>query len=207
MLFHSFSKGSALSLLFASHTIAQNCVLTLPANPLTAQGLMTPYTVTGCDQRQFACMGSFAEAVIYDPATASITAYHPLVVNQGDVAGKDFLPPANVTVPAGATVAIYFGSNALTLTLAGAGAASCTNGFDGSIFGQVASCGGENFMQVTQAAISAGTLVPPALGTATNGNNVGPCLVTRDFRMGMFLLSDKVLSLTNHSRSRYGPVG
>lgn len=148
MFSRSFSTGSALSLLFAGYAFAQNCVLTLPANPLTAQGLMTPYTVTGCDQRQFACMGSFAEAVIFDPNANAITAYHPLIVNQGDVAGTDFLPPANVTIPAGATVAIYFGSNALTLTLTGPGATQCVNGFDGSIFGQVASCNGQQFMSV-----------------------------------------------------------
>lgn len=145
---HSFFKGSALSFLFAGYAYAQNCVITLPANPLTAQGLMTPYTMTGCNQLNFANEGCFAEAVIYDPAANAITAYHPLIVNAGMVAGKGFIPPANVTVPAGATVAIYFGSNALTLTLAGPGSTQCVNGFDGSIFGQVASCNGQEFMTV-----------------------------------------------------------
>jgi hypothetical protein len=145
---HSFFKGRALSLLFAGYAYAQNCVITLPANPLTAEGLMTPYTMTGCNQLDFMCEGCFAEAVIYDPATNSISAYHPLIVNEGMVAGKGFITPTNVTVPTGATVAIYFGSNALTLTLTGPGATECVNGFDGSIFGQVASCNGQEFMTV-----------------------------------------------------------
>lgn len=145
---HSFSKGSALYLLFAGYAYAQNCVITVPPNPLTAEGLMTPFTMTGCNQLDFMCEGSFAEAVIYDPATNSISAYHPLIVNAGMVEGVDFIAPSPVTVPTGATVAIYFGSNALTLTLTGSGASQCVNGFDGSIFGQVASCGGQEFMTV-----------------------------------------------------------
>jgi len=146
---HSFVQGSALSLLFTAATYAQNCVLTVPPNPLTAQGLATPYTVTGCNQRDFAAQGSFVEASIFDPATNSISVYHPLVVNQGDVAGKNFIAPVTPTVPAGSTVGIWFGSNGLTLTLTGSGAGRCVNGFGGSIFGQFAHCNGDVFMQVS----------------------------------------------------------
>lgn len=149
MLSHSFVKGGALSFLFAATAYAQNCVLTVPPNPLTAQGLATPYTVTGCNQRDFAAQGSFVEAAIFDPAANAISIYHPLVVNQGDVAGKNFIAPVTPTVPAGATVGIWFGSNGLTLTLTGSGAGQCVNGFGGSIFGQFAHCNGDVFMQVS----------------------------------------------------------
>lgn len=146
---HSFVQGGALSLLFAVVAYAQNCVLTVPPNPLTAQGLATPYTVSGCNQRDFSAQGSFVEAAIFDPATNSISIYHPLVVNQGDVAGKNFIAPVTPTVPAGSTVGIWFGSNAMTLTLTGSGAGQCVNGFGGSIFGQFAHCNGNGFMQVS----------------------------------------------------------
>jgi len=149
MIAHSFVRGSALSFLFAAVVYAQDCVLTVPANPLTAQGLATPYTVTGCNQRDFAAQASFVEAAIFDPAANTISIYHPLVVNKGDVAGKDFITPVTPTVPAGATVGIWFGSNAMTLTLNGPGSAQCVNGFGGSIFGQFAHCNGDVFMQVS----------------------------------------------------------
>jgi hypothetical protein len=71
------------------------------------------------------------------------------VVNKGDVAGKDFITPITPTVPAGSTVGIWFGSNAMTLTLTGMGAARCVNGLGGSIFGQFAHCNGDVFMQVS----------------------------------------------------------
>src|SRR6266480_5274118 len=83
---HFFVQGGALFLLFTIAAYAQNCVMTVPPNPLTAQGLATPFTVTGCNQRDFTAQGSFVEAAIFNPATNSISIYHPLVVNQGDVA-------------------------------------------------------------------------------------------------------------------------
>lgn len=41
------------SLAFAALSLAQDCTLTLPANPLSATGLATPFTLSGCDQTQF----------------------------------------------------------------------------------------------------------------------------------------------------------
>lgn len=52
--------------------------------------------------------------------------------------------------------------------------------------------------------------MPPALGTATNGNNVGPCLVTRDFRMVDMDQSDNVdtiyLLINNHVLAQATPA-
>src|ERR1700750_1010915 len=102
----------------AALIIAQNdCVLTVPPNPLSAQGLATPYQQTGCDQRMFADQASFVEAAIWDPATNTLSVYHPLVVNKGDVAGKNFIAPVAPTLPANAIVGIVFGTNGGTLTL------------------------------------------------------------------------------------------
>jgi hypothetical protein len=128
----------------ASLILAQNaCVLTVPPNPLSATGLATPYQQSGCDQRQFADQASFVEAGIWDPATNSFSLYHPLVVNQGDVAGKNFIAPVAPVLPANATVALWFGTNGGSLTLTGTGAqqAGCVNGLNQNgavnIFGQV----------------------------------------------------------------------
>ena len=149
MPLHSFIRGSALSFLFAAAAYAQNCVLTVPAEPLTATGLATPYTLSGCDQTNAAAEGCFVEAAIFDPTTNSISIYHPLVVNEGDVAGVNYITPVTPTLPSGAIVGIWFGSNAVTLTLSGPGASQCVNGFDGSIFGQIAYCNAEAFMKVS----------------------------------------------------------
>src|SRR5579862_9339136 len=107
------TKSPLLLLFLLSATLlrAQNCTLTVPPNPLTSTGLATPYRLSGCDQRQFATQGVFVEAAIYDPGTNKISIYNPLVVNQKDIEGKDFLTPENVTVPPGATVGVWFGAN------------------------------------------------------------------------------------------------
>ena len=103
----------------------------------------TPYQQTGCDQRQFADQASFVEAAIWDPATNSFSLYHPLVVNQGDAAGVNFVAPVVPVVPQNAVVAVWFGTNGGSLTLTGAGVqqGGCVNGLNQngveSIFGQV----------------------------------------------------------------------
>jgi hypothetical protein len=133
-----FSAGSYAFILssLASIAAAQNCMLAVPPNPLTATGLASVYQMSGCDQRNFTNEGAFVEAAIFDPATNTISIYHPLVVNQGDVSGKDFIPPVPATVPSGATVGLWFGSNAATLVLTG-DTTGCVNGLGNSLFGQV----------------------------------------------------------------------
>src|SRR5215469_9486197 len=61
---------------FLSHAAAtnQNCTLTVPDNPLSAQGLATPYQFVATDPAQGPCnesntaQSAFVQAVIYDPA-------------------------------------------------------------------------------------------------------------------------------------------
>ncbi|OJA15442.1 hypothetical protein AZE42_02214 [Rhizopogon vesiculosus] len=63
--------------------VRSQCTLKVPQNPLTAQGLATPYELTGCNQFDFADQGVFVEAAIIDPATGQIQIYNPLVINAG----------------------------------------------------------------------------------------------------------------------------
>ncbi|CEO97998.1 Uncharacterized protein PBTT_03625 [Plasmodiophora brassicae] len=175
---------TAVSILVLAMTLpgtqAQNCVLTVPANPLTAKGLATPYTMTGCDQA--ADTPSFVEAAVYDPATNSISIYHPLVINQGT---QPAAAPVVPKLPANAVVGIWFGTNGDTLTLTGAGvgAGKCVNGLQGSIFGQFAYCNAPAFFAAAK------NVKAPALGTDRNGKT---CPTTRDFTVVDMDQSDNV---------------
>ena len=73
---------TALSLASLGMSQTFNCQITIPPNPLTAQGLASVYKVTGCNQIDFSNQGSFVEASILDTDTGAIQIYHPLVVNQ-----------------------------------------------------------------------------------------------------------------------------
>ena len=130
------------------------------------------------------------EAAILDPATGAITIYNPLVINQDNaVAGVDFITPTVPTVPANAVVGIWFGSNALTITLTGS-TNGCVNGAPNSIFGQFAYCNAPAFFAAAQTAIAAGLLTIPAPGTSSvNGQ---ACPSTRDFRVVDMDQSDNV---------------
>jgi hypothetical protein len=83
-----------------------------------------------------------------------------------------------VTIPAHAAVAVWFGYNGDTLTLAGPGAGACVNGLPGSPFGQFAYCNAPAFFAAANTAIAGGKLTVPPLGTGTDGL---PCPTTRDF--------------------------
>ncbi|KAF8866483.1 hypothetical protein BDZ45DRAFT_273833 [Acephala macrosclerotiorum] len=190
-----FSSSVGLAaLLFACAEAAAvfNCVLTVPPNPLTATGLATPYKMTGCDQTQFAAQGSFVEATILDPATGALQVYNPLVINaNAAVAGTDFITPVVPTLPANAVVGIWFGTNAVTLTLTGA-TTGCVNGLSNSIFGQFAYCNGPEFFTAAQTAVSAGLLTIPPPGSSTKAATTQTCPTTRDFRVVDMDQSDNV---------------
>jgi hypothetical protein len=189
----STSKIGLAAVLLATLSHAQNCVITIPSNPLTAAGLATPYKMTGCNQIDFNNQGSFVEATILDPATGALQVYNPLIINQDqDVAGKDFITPLTPTLPANAVVGLWFGSNALTVTLAG-DTNGCVNGDGNSIFGQFAYCNAVQFFEAAQKAIAAGLLKVPPPGTITKGGTAGTvCPTTRDFRVVDMDQSDNV---------------
>jgi hypothetical protein len=191
-MFSTSTIGLA-AVLLATLSHAQNCVITIPSNPLTAAGLASPYKMTGCNQIDFGNQGSFVEATILDPATGALQVYNPLIINQDQaVAGKDFITPVTPTLPANAVVGIWFGSNGLTVTLAG-DTNGCVNGDGGSIFGQFAYCNAPQFFSAAQTAIAAGLLKVPSPGTIAKGNSVGTqCPTVRDFRVVDMDQSDNV---------------
>ncbi|TPX40466.1 hypothetical protein SeMB42_g05984 [Synchytrium endobioticum] len=176
----------------SARTLAQNCILTVPANPLTAAGLATPYQVSGAATCQQQTTPSFVEATILDPLTGALSIYNPLVINKGDTPG---IPPVVPNLPANAVVGIWFGTNAATITLAKSGGANsltqgnCVNGLGASIFGQFASCNGAQFFAAITKA-GAKIAVPP-LGTGLNGKT---CYTTRSFEVVDMDPSDNVVA-------------
>jgi hypothetical protein len=169
-----------------------NCQITVPPNPLTAEGLATPYKMTGCNQLDFSNQGSFVEAAILDTDTGAMQIYNPLVINQDqDVEGQDFIAPVVPTLPANNVVGIWFGSNANTITLTGS-TNGCVNGLPGSVFGQFAYCNTPAFFTAAQTAIAAGLLNVPPIGTSTKTTTTQPCPAVRDFRVVDMDQSDNV---------------
>jgi len=165
-----------------------NCTIIVPANALTAQGLATPYQLFAPDaaangpcNEANANQGAFVQATIYNPATGTFSVYSPLVIDQGT---QPAVVPTAPTLPANAVVGIWFGFNGTNLTLQGAGSANtlaqaqCTNGLNGSVFGQFAYCNAPNFFNSVNQGIARGLVKVPALGMATDGMT---CPTSRDF--------------------------
>ena len=165
-----------------ANAVNPDCTLVVPANPLTAQGLATPYQLTATHRRQGGCtetnvnQSAFVQATIIDPATGKLTVFNPLVVTEGT---KPAVAPVVPTLPAGAVVGIWFGFNGNNLTLRGdLAAASCVNGERNSVFGQFAACNATAFFTAANQAVAGKRLVIPPLGTGRDGKT---CLSTRDF--------------------------
>jgi len=180
----------------AAATVNGDCSIIVPANPLTAQGLATPYQLVATNPDNGPCneakkaQAAFVQGAIIDPATGAISIYNPLVIDKGtQPAAQPVLP----TLPQGAVVGIWFGSNGNNLTLIGTNgslkASNCVNGVNNSNFGQFAYCNGKAFFQAANQAIQAGKLVPPALGTGRDGMT---CPTVRDFGVVDMDQSDNV---------------
>ena len=90
--------------------------------------------------------------------------------------------PVVPQLPAGGVVALWFGFNGNNLTLKSSGNSlqdgKCVNGVRESIFTQFAYCNAPAFFVAANQAIQAGKLMPPALGTAKDGQS---CPTVRDF--------------------------
>ncbi len=180
----------------AGDNVNPDCTLIVPANPLSAQGLATPYQLTATDGDKGAChesngnQSAFVQAAIIDPATGKISIYEPLVVDRGK---KPAVQPVTPTLPQGAIVGIWFGYNGANLTLKSKNNSlhdgNCVNGLDDSVFGQFAYCNAAAFFNAANAAIQSGKLTVPALGTGKDGK---PCLTARDFALVDMDQSDNV---------------
>ncbi len=170
---------------FAQAAPNPNCSLIVPAAPLTAGGLATPYQLKATDPAMGPChelnpdQSAFVQAAVLDPATGKTSIYNPLVIDQFTAPAVQPVPPI---LPLNAVVGIWFGYNGDNLTLEPAVGAlqdySCVNGLPGSIFGQYAYCNAPAFFAAAHAAIDAGKLSIPWLGTASD---LLPCPTTRDF--------------------------
>ena len=162
-----------------------NCTLTVPADPLSAQGLATPYRLTATDPAQGPCneantdQSAFVQATVVNPATGALSVYDPLVVDQGT---RPAAAPVVPVLPRGAVVGIWFGFNGTDLTLradrGSLGSGRCVNGFDGTLFTQFAYCDAPAFFAAADADERAGKLAVPPLGTGRDGRT---CMSTRDF--------------------------
>jgi hypothetical protein len=188
------------------------CDLVVPPNPLTAQGLATPYLLVAPGDGQGNAPGdgqgngndggsdananpnadtnanatcneaspntaAFVQATIIDPATGKVSVYDPLVTNPNR---PPAIQPPVPNLPAGAVVGVWVGFNGNVLRLVGPGAAGCVQGVPGSLFGQNAFCNATAFFQAANAAMQAGRLKPPPLGTAKDGRT---CPSSRDFSL------------------------
>jgi len=160
---------------------AVTCALRVPDQPLTAQGLATPYELSGvggqaCHEAD-AGTAAFVQGLVLDPATGQLSVYDPLVIDRGS---EPAVAPVVPTLPANAIVALWFGFNGNVLTLEGNGVqdGSCVNGTDGSPFGQFAYCNAPALFSAAQTAITQGKLKVPPIGT---GADKQPCPTTRDF--------------------------
>src|SRR6266536_1178979 len=95
---------------------SMNCTVSVPANPLTAQGLATPWVLgDGCTWANGGTEGVFIDATILAP-NGQLQVYDPLVINQGTTPAVAPTPP---TIAAGSQVILSAGFNGNALALVG----------------------------------------------------------------------------------------
>jgi len=171
------------------HAQNPNCTIVIPDAPLTAAGLATPYQLKAtqpdggvpCSETN-STSSAFVQAAIFDPATAQISIYNPVVVSADDPSPA--VPPVVPTLPAHAIVALWFGFNGNNLTQAASSPdvlnrAHCVNGMpNGNVFSQFSYCNAVAFFNAANQAIASRTLKVPPLGT---GSDKLPCPTVRDF--------------------------
>ncbi len=170
-----------------------SCDIIVPAEPLTAAGLATPYQLTGpdgmspaasgCAMANFAALGAFVQATILNPRTGQLSVYEPLVITQGSTPAA---APVVPTLPRHAIVTIDFGFNGTNLTQVGAtpdalAQGRCVDGEPGSIFGQVSFCNGIHFFRAAFRAEREGRLQIPSAGVSAKTGQA--CPTTRSFTM------------------------
>jgi hypothetical protein len=174
-------------------TANADCELIVPAHPLTAAGLATPYQLTGpgCTQAN-PNLQAFVQATIVNPATGKLWVYEPLVITAGT---NPAVAPATPKLPQGAVVNLMVGFNGDNLQLAGAqpdtlARAKCVDGLDGSLFGQVAYCNSVAFYAAADTDIAAGKLRMPK--TPRSPLTGQACPTTRSFQLADQDPSDNV---------------
>jgi hypothetical protein len=156
-----------------------NCTLQVPANPLSAKGLASPYILGDGCQMSNPDLQAFVEADIINPRNGHIKVYNPLVITEGT---QPAAAPVRPVLARGAVVAIMFGFNGDNLLLTGTGNSlrqgRCVNGAGQSLFTQVAYCNSPAFYRAANRDIARGALNIPAQGT---GNDGQACPTVRGF--------------------------
>ncbi len=185
-----------------SGAVNTNCDIIVPAHPLTAKGLATPYQLTGhdgdspgasgCQMINSIKLGAFVQATILDTQTGGLYVYNPLVVTRGT---RPAVAPVVPKLPSHAVVTIDIGFNGEILRQVGATPnalreGNCTDGGPGSPFGQVSFCNGPEFFKAAFALERSGRLVIPSAGIsrkmAVTGGKLGTgraCPTVRNFDM------------------------
>ena len=168
-----------------------NCTISVPSNPLSAQGLATPYQLgDGCSETN-AGQQAFVEATILS-RNGQVQVYNPLVIDQGT---RPAIKPVAPRIQAGSQVIIDFGFNGTNLVLTGPGAvqrsSGCVDALGQSLIGQVAACNAVAFYSLANSEIARGALRVPQIGTAQDGK---ACQTTRDFALIDQDQSDNVYS-------------
>jgi hypothetical protein len=199
----SASASASASTGTATTTAANvNCDIIVPANPLSAKGLATPYQLTGtdgmspaqsgCEMSNAAALGAFVQATILNTRTGQLYVYDPLVITQGTTPA---VAPTVPVLPRHYIATIDFGFNGTDLFQVGAtgnalAQGDCTNGQQGSIFGQVSFCNGINFFREADWLEAEHKLVVPSEGRSSkivaSGGSLGTgrdCPVTHNFDM------------------------
>jgi len=170
------SAAASGSMGVSSTAVEDTCDIVIPAHPLTAKGLATPYQLTGpaggspaatgCQMINSINLGAFVQATILDPHTGALYVYNPLVITAGTAPAA---APVVPKLPRGAIVTIDFGFNGTRLLQVGAtpnalSEGNCTDGMPGSPFGQVSFCNGANFFNAAFRLERSGRLTVPAAG-------------------------------------------
>jgi hypothetical protein len=150
-----------------------DCTLKAPADPLSAQGLATPYELASAGQQCSEAnenLAAFVQATILDPATGALSVYNPVVKD----AGQPLLgtPPPVPVLPPHAVIAIWTGFNGNVLKIVGPGARGFVN------FAQQAYDNSPLLFFAISQSVRAGRTVIPPLGMANDGM---ACPSTRDF--------------------------
>jgi len=214
LLFHHTFNMNSLPLLivflvslFAGVARSQNpnCALIVPANPLSAKGLSTPFQLTAADPTQGPChmnnsaQQAFVQGIVLDTDMGNLYVYNPLVIDEGSSPLENPVVPS---LPQNYVAALWFGFNGNSLVLRPANAstdslveANCVNGVLAGdtvdLFGQVSYCNAPAFFQAASELITSGDIVIPSLGTANDGY---PCPTVRDFAVVDQDQSDNVVT-------------
>jgi len=185
-----------------SSAVNTDCDIIVPAHPLTAKGLATPYQLTGhagdspgasgCQMINSIKLGAFVQATILDTQTGALSVYNPLVVTKGT---RPAVAPVVPKLPSHAVVTIDIGFNGAILRQVGATPGAlrqgrCTDGEPGSPFGQVSFCNGPAFFKAAFALERSGRLAIPSAGISrkmvVSGGALGTgraCPTVRNFDM------------------------